>query len=230
MTAYLGANYPTATAIGVDRSPVPPLQRQLANVHFIQGDIQRLSPELDPRLAPGTTDLAFGRLLALGIIEWPTFISSAASLVKPGTGSVEFQELLWRVFDSDGVRIDESMDWMRELRAGMVRKGLDPDAALNMQQRMEDARLEDVQSWTYKWTVGPWLAEGEPKTRKMGEFNGVEMVGPISGLLEGMADTEGRAVRLQKEMREDLRAREPGERGGVYFEFKVTLGRRREDD
>lgn len=229
VTTHLGTTYPAAAVIGVDRSPVPPLRNQGDNVHFIQSDIQSLEQNLDPRFeSPGNTDLAFGRLLALGITDWSALISTATSLLKPGTGHIEFQELLWRVFNSNGSRIDESMEWMRELRAGMVRKGLDPDAALNMQQRMEDVGLVDVRRWTYKWTVGPWLADEEPRTRKMGEFNGVEMVTPIGGILEGMVDEGGRRVRLQKEMREDLRAREPGERDGVFFEFSVTIGRRKE--
>ncbi|KAL9624414.1 MAG: hypothetical protein Q9160_001377 [Pyrenula sp. 1 TL-2023] len=228
VTTYLGATYPTATTIGVDHAPISPDRARRLNVEFIQGDIQRLNPTLHPSLAAGTADLAFGRLLALGITDWPGLVTTTASLVKPG-GHVELQELLWRVYDSDGIRIDDSMEWMVALRAGMLHKGLDPDAALKMQQRMEDVGLVDVRCWTYKWTVGPWLANEEPRTRRMGKFNGVEMVGPLSEILEGTMDDESRRLRLQQEMREDLRARGAGEQGGVFWEFKVTMGRKAED-
>lgn len=208
---------------------MPPNRAKYTNVYFIQGDIQRLSPNLHPNLVAGAADLAFGRLLALGITNWPGLVTTATSLVKPEAGHVELQELLWRLFDSDGIRVDESMEWMVALRAGMLHKGLDPDAALKMQQRMDDAGLVDVRCWTYKWTVGTWLANKEPRTRRMGKFNGVEMVGPISEILEGIVDDKGRRARLQQEMSEDLRARGPGELGGVFWEFRVTVGRKTEE-
>ncbi|KAI4238395.1 MAG: hypothetical protein LQ349_001142 [Xanthoria aureola] len=227
VTTHLGNTYPTARVYGIDLSLVPDIHNKPSNVEYIKGDIHELAV-LDPRLAPGTAELVFGRLLVCGITDWPACIATMKTLLKPGA-YVELQDLNNRLFDSDGNRIDEGFEWMRVLRESLAAKGLDPDPQHNARGYMEQAGLVDVQTWEYKWTVGPWLADKEPRTRLFGEFEGRYMVDPLAVLLDEMPDrTECSAEKreqLKAEMRKDMQYKKVGERG-IYFTFTVTTGRK----
>ncbi|EFQ99062.1 hypothetical protein MGYG_02075 [Nannizzia gypsea CBS 118893] len=227
VTTYLGNTFPTANVYGIDLSPVPQIHHPPPNVKYIQGDIHELS-SLDPRIVQGAADLSFGRLLVCGIRDWLSCIVAMKNLVKPGAW-VELQDLNNRLFDSDNKRVDVNMEWMRVLRASLESKGLDPDAGINARKYMEKAGLVDIQSWEYKWTVGPWLADQEPQTRRFGEFEGREMKNPLAHLLEELPDGEiyGDKLKqsLQHQMRKDMEPKKTGEKG-IYFTFTVTIGRR----
>lgn len=227
VTTQLGNLYPNAQVYGIDLSPVPQIHRPPTNVTYIQGDLHAL-PRLDPRLTPGQADLAFGRLLVCGIRDWPACVAAMRDQVRPG-GWVELQDLNNRLFDASGRRVDTEMEWMRVLRASLEAKGLDPDAGINAEGYLDQAGLVDIQSWEYKWTVGTWLADKEPRTRRFGEFEGREMKEPLAVLLEELPDrsayTHEHINSLKKQMLKDMEARAEG-KSGIYFTFTVTIGRR----
>ena len=227
VSTQLGRDYPTAQVYGIDLSPVPKLHEKPPNVEYIKGDIHRLDT-LDPRIPLGSVDLTFGRLLVCGITDWPACIATMTRMLKPG-GFVELQDLNNRLFDSEGRRVDQDYEWMRVIRDSLAARGLDPDPGINTQKRMEFAGLVDVRKWEYKWTVGPWLADREPKTKRFGEFEGREMVKPLAMLLDELP-VQGeysvdRIERLKAEMRNDMQWRSEGEEG-IYFTFTVTVGRK----
>ena len=70
VTCYLGERYPDALVWGIDLSPIPAIHhRKPNNVTFVQGDFLTLAAG-DGRLAKGSTDLIFNRLLILGMTDW----------------------------------------------------------------------------------------------------------------------------------------------------------------
>lgn len=121
------------------------------------------------------------------------------------------------------------MEWMRVLRSSLEAKGLDPNAGINAEGYMRQAGLVEVQSWHYKWTVGPWLADKERRTRRFGEFEGREMKNPLVVLLDELPErkkyTREQVETLKNQMRTDMEAKKEGE-SGIYFTFTVTIGRR----
>lgn len=227
VTTHLGHTYPTAHVYGIDLSPVPNIHSKPPNVENIKGDIHELAA-LDRRLAPGTAELVFGRLIVSGITDWPACIATMKSLLKPGA-YVELQDLNNRLYDSNGNRVDEGFEWMRVLRESLAAKGLDPDPQINTKRHMEDAGLVSVQIREYKWTVGPWLADKEPRTRRFGEFEGREMVNPLAILLDEMPDrskySAEKREQLKAEMRKDMQWKSEGEKV-IYFTSAVTSGRK----
>ncbi|OCL08998.1 S-adenosyl-L-methionine-dependent methyltransferase, partial [Glonium stellatum] len=93
VTHSLATSYPHATAYGVDLSPVPALRTNPPNLTFIQGDIHELleGSNPDPRLAPGSFDLVFSRLLIFGMTDWQRYADAIATLLAPG-GYAELHE------------------------------------------------------------------------------------------------------------------------------------------
>ncbi|PYH97109.1 S-adenosyl-L-methionine-dependent methyltransferase [Aspergillus ellipticus CBS 707.79] len=227
VTCYLGHAHPTAHVYGIDLSPVPNFHPKPPNVTYIQGDAHDISV-LDPRLVPGTADLAFARLLICGIRDWLACISDMRDMMKPGAW-IESQELNASVFDSSGRNIDDEMEWVRVMRQAMamVENGLDPDAGSNVKRCMEEAGLVDVQSHVFRRPVGTWLADEEPGTKRVGEYDGKEMWTPMAVVLDELAVGKGRygideVEELKRQMRRDMKPKVKGEKG-VHFVFTVTL-------
>ena len=229
VTTHFGHTYPSASVYGIDLSPVPDIHRTPPNVRYIKGDIHNLpTTEEAGGLPPGTADLVFARLLVCGITDWPACIARMRDLVKPG-GWIELQDLNNQLLDHTGQRVDEAFEWMRILRSALTARGLDPDAGFHAREHMSRAGLVDVHSVEYKFTIGTWMAEREPATRRMGGFKGKGDHVVLATLLDEALDRseygEERRAALKEEMRRDMRYRLVGEEG-VYYPFTVTYGRR----
>lgn len=78
VTHHLAATYPTAFhTYCLDLSPVPHIHRPraapTANITYIQGDVKELS-RTDERLAAGSFDYVFSRLLICGMVDWAGYM------------------------------------------------------------------------------------------------------------------------------------------------------------
>jgi SAM-dependent methyltransferase len=228
VTSYFGHTNPSASVYGIDLSAVPDIHRTPPNVQYVKGDIHNLATEQAGGLPPGTADLVFARLLVCGITDWPACIARMRDLAKPG-GWIELQDLNNQLFNHMGRRVDENFEWMRVLRSALTARGLDPDAGYHARGHMERAGLVDVQSLEYKFTIGTWLAEREPATRRMGDFKGKGDHFVLATLLDEALDKsqygQERQASLKEEMRRDMQYRLVGEEG-IYYTFTVTYGRR----
>ncbi len=204
----------------------PPGETQPSNVTFIRGNFRKLSGT-DPRLRFGYADFVYSRLLECGMTDWPGYVAEVFKTLKPG-GWVEMGDYIEDVFFSDGRSVNPRSDWewLRALRAGGKRQGLDVDAGRNQSGYMEAAGFVDVRRWEYK--VPYWTgAEKElPGSKKMTEHVIGDKWGlywhMIPKLLEGMEEYGMEDVeRLRREMVRDL-----GEEEGKYQVFCVTIGRK----
>lgn len=87
VTYHLSSLYPSAQHIyGVDLSTVTKrpsdVSEKSPNVEFIQGDIHALAGT-DARLALGSADFVFNRMLICGITDWPLYMQKVLSLLRP---------------------------------------------------------------------------------------------------------------------------------------------------
>lgn len=84
VTQHLSLTYPNASTIyGIDISPVPYIRRPKpppSSISYIQGDVKRFS-KTDARLALGTFDYVFSRLLVCGMTDWAAYISDTVTRV-----------------------------------------------------------------------------------------------------------------------------------------------------
>ena len=230
VTRYFGnTKFPNAAHIyGIDlcQVPAPPLGESSApNVAFIRGNFRNLSGK-DARLRSGSAAYIYSRLLECGMTDWPGYVSEIFKTLKPG-GWVEMGDFIEDIFFSDHRTIKPQSDWewLRAIRTGGQRQGLDLDAGRNQSQYLESVGFVDVQRWEYKvpfWTG----AEAElPGSKKMTEHVIGDKWGlywhMIPKLLEGMEYGKGDIDRLRREMVSDL-----SEEEGKYQIFCVTIGRK----
>ena len=222
-TRYLGALYPPATVYGVDVSPVPALTPSPPNVSYITGDIRAVAKK-DGRLAAGTLDYIYQRLLICGMTNWASHIDEMAALLKPG-GWLEVHEYADVWFKNEEV-CSGDCKWMNKMREGASRLGMDLDCGLNAREYMVRAGLVDVEVIMYKVPYGTWMAEERPETRSIGQQE-ADVMGPLfsehvlPGITRGLGLSQTELGELQEECLRCL----AGEKG-KYCNFYVTVGRK----
>lgn len=222
LTRHLGQKYPAAQVYGIDLSPVPKTSGpNPANVTYIQGDIRQLL-HADPRLAPGTADFVFNRLLILGMSDWPGYVRDVTSLLKPG-GWAEMQDYVLGLY-LHGQPCPHSA-WRRALAKVAAVKGWDLYCGRNIEGYMRDAGLVDVQVREYRIPFGTWAVKERRETRRIGEHLAKEMRTlywhAIPKMLGGMGYEEGEIEGFREEAMIELAPQE-----GKEVSFHVTIGRK----
>ncbi len=227
ITTKLSTLHPNAERVfGIDISPVPTHQNKGGNVEFIQGDIRRLAGT-DPRLRLGSLDFVFNRLLICGMTDWPGYVREVAALLRPG-GWAEMQDCAY-VWYLNGKVCSDEWAWMKALREGAERKGMDLDCGRNIKGYMEDAGFVDVQVLEYRfpwWTEG---AEGREETRKLSEHAINEWWRLWWHLIPKMVDGLGYGKGDIEDLQNDLKERTKAE-VGKEMTFYSTFGRKPEAD
>ncbi|SMY23951.1 unnamed protein product [Zymoseptoria tritici ST99CH_1A5] len=219
-------NFPHAQVYGVDLSPVS-IPNCPANLTFIEGNILHLMAS-DPRLAPGSADLVFSRLLISGMQDWTTHITSVSRLLAPG-GWLEMQDIAdWNFYvHDDPAPVSKDWNWvsfcMEKLRGPMGLDMLTFDRADEILR--DEAGLERCERKVIRL---PWGGEGDAGVdEKMRGFMR-EGRGAWRAALDRMVDLtvgdEGEEKRgeVKGEVERTLRPRE-----GMWFPFVVVWGRRR---
>ena len=148
-TVQLAQNFPDAQVIGIDLSPVPPVHSKPDNVEYIQGDFWELVKSGDFRFHSGSFDYVFGRLLILGMTDWPGYFHEVTSLLAPG-GWMEVQEYEMHHRDPESKVISDEWESWTALLGLMARQGLDPMIARNSPRIMRDYQLIDAREEFYK--------------------------------------------------------------------------------
>ena len=227
ITRSLSSRFPTAQHVyGIDLSPVPavPSDDSASNLSFIQCNFRTLAG-VDPRLQFGSADFVFSRLLLCGMTDWAGYVRDALKMLKPGCWA-EMGDFVEDVFYSDNRVVPrEKWEWLRSIRAGGVRLGLDLDSGITIRRYMQEAGFVDIERWEYR--IPYWRGAGEeyPETRMMTEH----LIGDKWGLywhmfpklLDGMDYSADDMERLRMEMRRDLQDEE-----GKYQLFCVTVGKK----
>ncbi|KAI4104261.1 MAG: hypothetical protein LQ339_003880 [Xanthoria mediterranea] len=221
VTRQLGDAYPAAKVYGVDLSPVPSGPKP-PNVEYILGDVGQLLNN-DPRLAHGSADFVFSRLLLLGITDWAGYVRDVASLLRPG-GWVEMQDLALEWY-LHGTYCSGEWEWMQALFAAGEQKGWDLRCGRNIKGYMEQAGLVDVSVQEYRLPMGDWLARERPETRRIGQHAareyGMLYYHAIPKMLQGMGYTEEKMEELSVMCTKDWAGQE-----GKEMRFYATVGRK----
>lgn len=230
----LAQQYPEATVLGVDITPVPPFANTPPNISYIKGDIKQVASS-DPRLISGDLDYIYERLLISGMTSWPSHIRKMAALLRSG-GYLEMHEAACRWYKcssasplvphDDDHEISADWPWWATVLRGAEQLGLDFDIGCNAQRYMRDAGLVDVVVKRYVVPLGTWLAGERPETRSLGAQQGESLREVfMDHVLPGVTRGLGIAAEDMRRMREESRrCLENGE--GKYWYFYVTVGRK----
>ena len=225
VTRHLGRHFPRAKHVyGIDlcRVPLQPEDSKHANLSFIQGDILRLAGS-SPRLPFGSVDFVYSRLLLCGITDWPGYLQTVLNMLKPG-GWAEIDDWVEDVHYTDNRIVPrEEWEWLRCIRAGSARRGLDMDAGLNVPRHMKSVGFVNVQTW--KFPVPLWIDHERPETRRMAEHLIGDKWGLYSHVIPSLTTdlnySEEYIQRLVTEARRDV-----GEEKGKEQLFCVTIGQK----
>ena len=224
VTRYLSTTFPLGTCIGVDLSPVPQIQADLpSNISYIQGDVKTLSM-VDGRLAPGSFDYVFSRLLIFGITDWAAYMrDTVVPMLKPG-GWAEVQDLDY-VWFKHGHVCSADWKWLRAIREGARQKGLDLDCGSNAAKYMREVGLTDVSVRRYGVPFGKSSVEARPETRRIAAHWVKDLAlvfkPAIPRLVEPLGLEEAEVWALVEESLECMKP----EKGKEWF-MHVTVGRR----
>lgn len=152
ITRYLATKFTSATAVcGIDLCPVPfeSMDTSQKNLSFIQGNSHNLTGK-DSHLLYGSMDLVYSRLLLCGMTDWPGYVRETCGMLRP-SGWAEFGDFVENFWYTDGrSKPVNDWEWLRAIRAGGLRKGLDLDCGLNIREYMEDAGFVDIRRWEYR--------------------------------------------------------------------------------
>lgn len=190
---HLGRTLPSAHIYGLDLAAIPldPTNKHPDNITFVQGNYHDLLGSGNQHITPGSMDLVFSRLLISGMTAWPDYIRTCHTLLKP-TGYLEIQESEFPYYDSDGGAVSDDWAWARAYRAGAEAKGLDLDCARKARGWMLEAGFERVETKTYAWPHGEWLAEkGQEEYRNLGAFFKEEQPRLYQAILPNMVSGMG---------------------------------------
>lgn len=157
--------------------------------------------------------------------DWAGYVGDVLKMLKPSCWA-EMGDYVEDVFyDDNRIVPREEWEWLRSIRAGGVRQGLDLDAGLNIRRYMEAAGFVDIQRWEYR--VPYWKGAGKehPEARQMIDHAIGDKWGlywhMLPKLLDGVDHSQEDIERLRMDMRRDL-----GEEEGKYQLFCVTIGRK----
>ena len=243
-TDYLGTRFAHAQVFGLDLSPVPQLRERPANVRFLQGNVLSQKPsewssidgEDDANAAAAAAaarairtndreifDLIYSRLLICGLTDWPKFIQTEFSLLKPG-GYSEVHEVDWIWYDKSNAVLSDSWPWFRKLRAFGETKGINYSCGSHVQQWMRETGFEDVQVREYRWPFGGEWGK-TPEWREWGEYGYSAMQEmfwhAIPRTMEGSGCSLDEIQRMRQDMWHDFQPEE-----GKHWKFWVTVGRK----
>jgi SAM-dependent methyltransferase len=231
-TVQIAAKFPSAKVYGLDISAVPEAARQMApsNTTWVMGNV--LDVDYNNRgddvvsrdiFTPGGLDYIFGRMLFLGINDWPRYFSIASRSLKSG-GIIEHQDLDWK-FYRVGISdcLSESWDWHRAVIAGAEKGGLSTRAGSDAASLMKEAGLEVISVQTFEFSFVP--SRKAPNSQAMGRYVQARLVPNYPELLRRMLGAQGikgkELETLTKECLHDI-----GSEEGIHQKYTVTIARK----
>ena len=228
-TLQLASLFPTASIQGLDISPVPQTTKAItpAHVTWFIGNI--LDPEF-VKTASGTgyqgfhgMDYAFGRMLFLGINDWPSYFGTALQLMKPGA-VIEHQDLDWRFYRAGTSEcLSDNWEWHQKVMSANVKSGLSNYAGSGAEQHMRDAGFEIVSVQQFEFSFVP--SSKTPNSQAMGRYVQARLIPNYPELLRKMLGSQGvsevELASLTKDCLRDLNSEE-----GVHQKYTVTIARK----
>jgi ubiquinone/menaquinone biosynthesis C-methylase UbiE len=163
--------HPTAQVTGVDLSPIQPSMVP-PNCTFIVDNIEQ-EWVYDKKF-----DLVHGRLLLMGIHDWPKLIRQAWDNTKPG-GWIELQEGQFPLLCDDGSAGPDSpvVQWSKYLQQASQKVGLDSKGNEKFTEYLTAQGYTNLRVESLKWAIGGW-----PKGKKEKEIGKWTLENFLQGL------------------------------------------------
>ena len=227
VTRSLASRFPKASHVyGIDLNRITPQtsDSSMPNLAFIEGDFRKLGG-VDARLPFASVDFLYSRMLLCGMTDWPGYVQDAFRMLRPG-GWAEMADYVEDTFYTDNRCVPrDDWEWLRAIREGEIRKGLDLDAGLNVPEYMRQAGFVDIQTWRYSVPFSRKDVEGRPETKEIVDLSVGDAWGlywhMIPRLLEGSEYSQEDVERLRRDAQRDLGDEESKEQ--LYC---VTIGRK----
>lgn len=226
-TVALARQFPAASAVGLDLSPVPALSpgsaaAAAANARAVEGDFLDPAFARHPDVRDGSFGLVFSRFLVMGVNDWDGFYRRAFAVLAPG-GWVETQDVDQVWYDAAGKRCSDGWPWLRAMTEAGRRRGLDMECASNAARRMEEVGFADVRTERFVVPLGEW---GEhPEGDAVGRFARKTLRPSLQGALGKMLREDGVEEETVRELRDGLLGDEVWDKG-IHRYLTVTCGRK----
>lgn len=231
-TLELSRRFPSAAVYGIDISSVPERVKNTAppNVRWVVGNILELGQDGAPSdlatrevLQPGQLDYVFGRMLFLGISDWPRYFSVTSSAMRSGA-VIEHHDLDWsfyRVGTSEC--LSDSWEWHKEVLIAAQQSGLSTTAGSGAAVEMEKCGLEVITKRVFEFSFVP--SRKTPNSQAMGLYVQAKLVPHYPELLRKMLLPMGiDGERLEKLIEDCLR--DIGSEEGIHQKYIVTIARK----
>jgi SAM-dependent methyltransferase len=231
-TVQIAGMFPAAKVYGLDISPVPEAVQKVApgNAAWAIGNVLNvdhnkagdgvMSREI---FTPGGLDYIFGRMLFLGINDWPRYFSIAHQSLKSG-GIIEHQDLDWKFYRvGTSECLSDKWEWHRAIVSGAEKAALSTQAGSDAATIMSDAGLEIISVQTFEFSFVP--SSKTPNSQAMGRYVQAKLIPQYPELLRkilGVCNiTDDELARLTKDSLHDIVSEE-----GVHQKYTVTVARK----
>ena len=231
-TLQIANMLPSTKVYGLDISTVPEAAQEMApsnlawaignvlDIDYSQPADNTMSREI---FAPRGLDYIFGRMLFLGINDWPRYFSTVCEALKPG-GIIEHQDLDWKFYRVGTSHcLSDDWEWHQRIVAGAEKSGLSTRAGSDAAPLMEAAGLEIISVQTYEFSFVP--SSKTPRSQAMGRYVQAKLVPQYPELLRKMLGPLGVTgedlERLIKDTIRDIACEE-----GVHQKYTVTIARK----
>ena len=231
-TVEIAGKFPFATVYGLDISPVPEAVRKMApaNAIWVVGnvlDVDYNQPARDAMsreiFTPGGLDYIFGRMLFLGINDWPRYFSIVSHALTSG-GIIEHQDLDWKFYRvGTSECLSDKWEWHQAIVSAVKQAGLSTHAGSDAAPIMKVAGLEILSVQTFEFSLVP--SSKTPNSQAIGRYVQAKLVPQYPELLRNMLVTQGIAGHeleiLTKNCLRDIASEE-----GLYQKYTVTIARK----
>ncbi|KAK6593573.1 methyltransferase domain-containing protein [Botrytis cinerea] len=231
-TIQIATILPSATIYGLDLTPVPEDSRRMApgnvvwaqenvlDVDYNQPDGGILSREI---FKPGELDYVFGRMLFLGISNWPKYFSTTSHALRSG-GIIEHQDLDWKFYRvGTSECVSDDWEWHKAILSGAQKSGLSATSGSGAAALMTDCNLEviNVQSFEFSFSA----SSRTPKSQAMARYVQAKLIPQYPELLRKMLGAIGisgeKLETLTRACLHDINSEE-----GLYQKYTVTIARK----
>lgn len=231
-TIQIATALPSATIYGLDLTPVPESSKNLApeNIIWAQGnalDVNYHQPSNDVMsreiFTPAGLDYIFGRMLFLGINNWPRYFSIASHALKSGA-MMEHQDLDWKFYRvGTSECVSDDWEWHKAIVSGAKRSGLSSTSGSDAATLMRDSGLEVISVKTFEFSFVP--SSKTPNSQAMGRYVQAKLIPQYPELLRKMlgADvvTGEKLEALTKACLHDITSEE-----GLHQKYTITIARK----
>lgn len=231
-TIQIAQKLPHTKIYGIDITPIPENVQRMApsNVAWAVGNIlnvdwnqpgdDTMSREI---FTPGGIDYVFGRMLFLGINNWPRYFSTVYDTLKPG-GIVEHQDLDWKFYRVGTSKcLSDSWEWHRKVVQATEQTGLSTHAGSEAATVMRSAGLEVISTQEFEFSFVP--SSKTPNSEAMGRYVQAKLLPQYPELLRKMLGSQDLAdkdiERLIQECLRDVTSEE-----GVHQKYTVTVAKK----